>query len=283
MKPEIVALFIFFLAAAGPLSAQDEKAPATRRGVVEMTDQVGEEEFQKLHELKQGAAPRLLGEMVTTRAGAAYLSLPPEGLKPVAGVLVIHEWWGLNDHVKHWADRLAAEGYAALAVDLYDGKVATEPAQAMALMKAASADQDGQLKLLNAGLDFLRDDRRCSVKKLASIGWCFGGGRSLEIALARPDLDAAVIYYGRLVTDPQALKSIKAKVLGIFALRDRGIPISAVAEFDRALDRAGVDHELHRYDADHAFANPSSARYEQGAAGSAWNYVRRFLRRTIGA
>ncbi len=279
-SPILFLLVLFLLPQAG-LRAQEGDREKPRKGVIEMTDQVGEEEFKKLHELKEGAAPALAGEMVETAAGRAYLSLPKSKTPPKAGILVIHEWWGLNDHVKHWADRLAAEGFAALAVDLYGGKVASSSADAMKYMREASADPEAQLRLMNAGFDFLKKDERCKVAKIASIGWCFGGGRSLEAALAREDLDAAVIYYGRLVTEPEQLKKIKARVMGIFAVRDRGIPISGVAAFERGLLEAEVRHELHRYDADHAFANPSSARYDEKAAAAAWSEVRRFLRRSL--
>jgi carboxymethylenebutenolidase len=190
-------------------------------------------------------------------------------------VIVIHEWWGLNEHIQHWTDRLAEDGYAALAVDLYGGKVARTPDEAMAAMKAV--DDAAALKALRAAHRFLETDARVKAPRTASIGWCFGGAWSLQLALNEPALDAAVIYYGRLVTDPQKLKAIQGPVLGVFGNKDEGIPPKAVDEFDKALHEAGVAHTILRYDAQHAFANPSGARYDQKAADEAWRHVRAFL------
>ena len=277
------ALCLVLLLLCPSIQAQEGESGRSRDGVVEMTDAAGEAEFKKLHELKRGAKPALSGEMIDIPGGGkGYLCMPKGAKAPLPAVLVIHEWWGLNDHVKHWADRLAGEGYAALAVDMYGGKVAEQSGRALELMKAANADMQSQEKLMAAGLAFLRNDARIKAKKTATIGWCFGGGRSLQAALMDEKLDAAVIYYGRLVTKAEQLKKIKAKLLGIFAVKDRGIPISAVADFERGLLDAGVHHELHRYDANHAFANPSSGRYDERCAGDAWKKVRAFLKRELG-
>ena len=119
------------------------------------------------------------------------------------------------------------------------------------------------------------------AKKRACVGWCFGGGWSLQHALQAPDLDGAVIYYGRLVTDPVQLKAIKAPLLGVFGDQDRGIPPKVVNAFAKALDEAGVKHTILRYDAQHAFANPSSGRYDAKAAEDAWKKVRAFLAKRL--
>ncbi|KYF50983.1 dienelactone hydrolase, partial [Sorangium cellulosum] len=205
----------------------------------------------------------------------AYLSLPKDAKPPIPGLVVIHEWWGLNEHIKHWTDRLAEDGYAALAVDMYGGKVATTPDDAMAAMKAV--DEAKGLEVVRAAHRFLSTDARISAPRTGSIGWCFGGAWSLKLALNEPELDAAVIYYGRLVTDPAQLKAIKAPVLGVFGNQDKGIPPEVVNEFDKALHDAGVEHQVLRYDADHAFANPSGERYDTKAAADAWEKVRQFL------
>jgi carboxymethylenebutenolidase len=185
------------------------------------TGVLSEEEFKKLHELAERDAPPLHGEMVELDGSRAYLSLPKEGKPPFPAVLVIHEWWGLNDHIKHWADRLAADGYAALAVDLYGGEVAKDADQATALMRAV--DQDAALATLRQGHRFLAADPRVQAKVRAAVGWCFGGGQALRLAMAAADLDAAVIYYGRLVTDPEQLSAIRARVLGIFGNQDTAL------------------------------------------------------------
>jgi carboxymethylenebutenolidase len=213
--------------------------------------------------------------MIDLAGGKAYLSLPAGGEGPFPGIVVIQEWWGLNDNIKLWSDRLAADGYAALAVDLYDGAVPTTPDEAMAAMQ--SVKDDRALEILKAGFDFLGSDARVKAAKVGCIGWCFGGGWSLRLALAEPELDACVMYYGRLVDDPAELAKMKAPLCAVFGNQDTGIPPDAVNAFDKALQAAGADYQIHRYDANHAFANPSSARYDQDAAAKAWSVVVPFL------
>jgi carboxymethylenebutenolidase len=259
-----------------PRKAAEAPAEKTSAAAVPMgwTGILSEDEFKTLHELREGDVPALQGEMIDLAGGRAYLSLP-EGGGPHPGIVVIQEWWGLNENIKHWSDRLAADGYAALAVDLYDGKLATTPDDAARFMQ--SMDEDRGHEIVLAAFERLKSDPRIRAPKRASIGWCFGGGWSLNLALAAPDLDACVIYYGRLVDDPQRLGKIGAKICGIFGNQDRGIPPENVDAFEKGLSAAGVDFEIHRYDANHAFANPSSARYDQKAATAAWEEVRTFL------
>lgn len=236
---------------------------------------VSEADFVALHSLKAEQAPAAKGQMITLGDTQAYLSLPEGAKGPMPGIVVIHEWWGLNSHIKHWADRLAAEGYAALAVDLYGGQVATAPEQAMSLMKAVDPAK-AQATLAQA-FGLLAEDARIMATKRASIGWCFGGGWSLQLALAQP-VDAAVVYYGRLVTDPAELEKVQGKLLGVFGNLDEGIPVADVNAFEKGLKEAGVRARILRYDANHAFANPSSARYDGAAAEQAWAEVQEFLR-----
>lgn len=201
--------------------------------------------------------------------------MPPDATGPVPAVVVVHEWWGLNDHIRHWADRLAARGYAALAVDLYDGRVATTPDEALAAMK--QVDGDRALQRLKAAHDFLQTDDRVQAPSTGVIGWCFGGGWSLRLGLAEPELDAVVVYYGRLVDDPEQLATLDAPLLGIFGEQDKGIPGQAIDRFEEQLTELGKRHAIHRYPADHAFANPSSNHYDAPAADDAWGKVQAFL------
>ncbi|KYG10303.1 dienelactone hydrolase, partial [Sorangium cellulosum] len=250
-------------------------APAPSGAADSPTGLLSEEDFKALHQLRSDKAPPARGQTVDVAGTKAYLSLPKDAKPPIPGLVVIHEWWGLNEHIKHWTDRLAEDGYAALAVDMYGGKVATTPDDAMAAMKAV--DEAKGLEVVRAAHRFLSTDARISAPRTGSIGWCFGGAWSLKLALNEPELDAAVIYYGRLVTDPAQLKAIKAPVLGVFGNQDKGIPPEVVNEFDKALHDAGVEHQVLRYDADHAFANPSGERYDTKAAADAWEKVRQFL------
>jgi carboxymethylenebutenolidase len=239
------------------------------------TGVLSEEEFKALHQLRKDAAPELHGTMIKIGDDKAYLSLPANAKAPLPAIVVIHEWWGLNDHVKHWADRLAADGYAAAAVDLYGGAVATTPDEATKAMKAV--DKDKAVKTMLAAYRFLAEDPRIQAKKRGSIGWCFGGGKSLQLALNAPELDAAVMYYGAPVTDPKALAALHAPLLAIFGERDKSFPKDLRDSFDKALTEAGKEHRILTYDAEHAFANPSNPNYDEKSASAAWAEVRKFF------
>ena len=216
----------------------------------------------------------LHGSELTVGGARAYLSVPA-GKPPFPAIVVIHEWWGLNDNIEHWSDRLASAGWAALAIDLYGGTVATTPDQAMAAMKAVDEARAGET--ISAAIQFLHDDPRISATKRAVIGWCFGGGWSLRTALAHPELDGAILYYGHPETDATKLAAIKARVLAFFGNKDQSIPPAVVDQFEAALHQAGVRAEVHRYDAEHAFANPSNPHYDETASADAWSHVVAFL------
>ena len=190
------------------------------------------------------------------------------------GLIVIHEWWGLNGNVVDQARRLADQGYAALAVDLYGGETADTPDAAMALMRAV--DEAAATDNLRQAYAFL-DGR--GAPRVGSVGWCFGGGQSLNAALALPtQLDAAVVYYGQPVTDVDRLATLRLPVLGLFGADDTSFPPDLLDAFEAALAEAGVEHEIVVYpDADHAFANPSGERYQPEAARAAWAQTTAFL------
>ncbi len=286
MCPLVVRkLNVLLLALLGLVAGREARVRAqdARREDSGLTGAISEDEFKALHERPHDRSPAPKGLTVELAPDhRAYLSLPP-GDGPHPALVVIHEWWGLNDNVKHWADRFAAEGYAALAVDLYGGRVATTSDEALALMKGV--DQEQALARMKAATAFLRADPRvrggAEAVEVGAIGWCFGGAQALQLGLDDPELGAAVIYYGRLVTDPERLRSIRAAVLGVFGTRDRSIPQETVDAFDRALEQANVTHEVHRFDADHAFANPSNPRYQSEAAAEAWARARTFLARHL--
>lgn len=203
---------------------------------------------------------------------AAYVARPKG--TPRGALLLVHEWWGLNGWVKAAADHEAAKGYLTLAVDLFDGKVATTDSEAGELMK--HLDDAHATQVETAGIDWLA--KAAPGKKIATLGWCMGGGQSLNASLANPDKVAAtVIYYGLPVTDVDRLKKLKGPILGIWAKKDGWITPERVAAFDTALKDAGIKHEFRSYDADHAFANPSGARYNPAAAKDANEAASRFL------
>jgi carboxymethylenebutenolidase len=206
-----------------------------------------------------------------------FLSMPADVAEPQPGLLVIHEWWGLNDNVRAVTRRLAAEGYIALAVDLYGGATATTPAEAQTLMTAALAEPEAIHANLEQAYEYL--ERYAFSPTIGSIGWCFGGGWSLQAALRLPDrLDAAVMYYGPVVTDPETLQALEAPLLGLFGGLDTTIPVRDVQVFRNLLRELGKDAEVFIYsDANHAFANPSGGNYAPEAAEDAWRRTLDFL------
>lgn len=212
-----------------------------------------------------------------------YLARPahvPEGTH-LPGLVVIHEWWGLNDNVRMMTRRLAGEGYEALAVDLYGGHTATTPNEARQYMGEAMADPDRAVAHLRAATAFLQDGHH--APRLGVVGWCFGGGWSLQTALRLPErIDAAVVYYGRVVTDRAQLAPLDAPVLGLFGADDPGIPVAGVREMETALRALGKDVTVQIYDgAGHAFANPSGQSYRAGPAEDAWRRTTEFLARHL--
>lgn len=210
-----------------------------------------------------------------------YLARPADAGGPLPGLIVIHEWWGLNANVRAMAERLAGEGYLALAVDLYGGEVAESPERARELVGAAMQRAPDLQENLRQAYAFLADTS--GAPRVGTIGWCFGGGWSLQAALLLPDeLDAAVIYYGRLVTERERLATLAMPVLGIFGSEDRSIPVAAVRAFEATLVELGKSVEVHVYEgADHAFANPSGTRYDAAAAEDAWRQTTAFLARHL--
>jgi len=220
-------------------------------------------------ELAQAAAKTTTVAQLKTASGTAFqgaLALP-EKLSDAPTVILIHEWWGLNDQIRSVAAELAGLGYIALAVDLYDGKVATAREEANRLRKAIDPKETTE-KLVSA-YQFLKAHEG-SNGKVGSMGWCFGGGWSLNTALAVP-LEACIIYYGNVAKTAADLAPLQSPVLGHFGEQDKFINREMVSGFEKALAEAGkTDVTLHWYDADHAFANPTGARYDEADAALSW-------------
>jgi len=205
----------------------------------------------------------------------------PDGKGPFPGIVVIHEFWGLNDWVKEQAAKLAGEGYAALAIDLYRGKVATTPDEAHEIMRGVPEDR--AKRDLEAAFQFLASQPNVKKDRIGAIGWCMGGGYALDLALEEPKLAADVINYGHLATDPAAISKINAPILGLFGALDRGITPDDVKAFGAALDKAGKKIEVTIYpDAGHAFENPNNKDgYRAADAADAWNKTVNFLASTL--
>lgn len=182
-------------------------------------------------------------------------------------VVMIQEWWGLNENIKDMAEKLASHGYVVLAVDLYDGQVATTSSEAQQIR--ASFDQPYWTANMNSAVSYLEENFQ--PQSIGSVGWCFGGGQSLNLALNNENMDATVMYYGSPVTDTNELSKISWPVLGIFAGEDNGIPVETVKNFESSLNELGIENEIVVYPGvQHAFANPSGDRYAPEEAKDAW-------------
>ncbi|PYX50672.1 MAG: dienelactone hydrolase family protein [Acidobacteria bacterium] len=205
----------------------------------------------------------------------------PAGKGRFPALVVIHEWWGLNDWVKEQASKLADQGYVALAVDLYRGKVAKTPDEAHEIMRGVPEDR--AKRDLHAAVEFLKSQSNVQKERIGSIGWCMGGGYSLDVALQEPDLAAAVINYGHLATDEAALKKINAPILGLFGAQDRGITPDDVHKFEAAMKQLGKKIDVHIFsDAGHAFENPNNKEgYRPEDAAEAWDRTVEFLQVTL--
>jgi carboxymethylenebutenolidase len=205
----------------------------------------------------------------------------PNGRGPFPGIVVIHEYWGLNDWVKEQASKLADQGYAALAIDLYRGKVADTPDMAHELMRGVPEDRAA--RDLHAAVEFLKAQSNVKKDRIASIGWCMGGGYALNVALTEPTLAAAVINYGHLATDPAAIHKINAAILGNFGGQDKGIPPDDVKKFEQALKEDGKKADIKIYpDAGHAFENPNNkSGYRAADTADAWQRTVHFLNDTL--
>ncbi|MBL9033302.1 MAG: dienelactone hydrolase family protein [Rhodospirillaceae bacterium] len=212
----------------------------------------------------------------TGRSISAALALPAK--KPAGAVMLVHEWWGLNDQIKSVAAELASQGWIALAIDLYGGKVADNPADAETLMKAVSPEEARET--MSAWFDWLQAHPD-GTGKVATLGWCFGGGMALQAALDRP-ANGAVVYYGNVARSAEELRALKGPVLGQFANQDQWINPPMVDGFEAAMKQAGKVLEVHRYDANHAFANPTGQNYDAADARKAWDQTVAFLKTVLG-
>lgn len=224
------------------------------------------------------------GKTVSYKSGdetVQGLLYTPAGKGPSPAIIVIHEWWGLNDWVKEQASKLADQGYVTLAVDLYRGKVATDSDMAHELSRGLPEDR--AKRDLHAAFEFLASQSTVKKDRIGAIGWCMGGGYSLEVALQEPTLAADVINYGRLATDPAALEKINAPILGSFGGQDRGIPPDAVHKFEAALKQLNKKVDVKIYDdAGHAFENPNNKDgYREADAADAWKRTVDFFAMTL--
>jgi carboxymethylenebutenolidase len=201
--------------------------------------------------------------------------------EPMPAVIMIHEWLGLNEHIKNQADILAKEGYVVLAVDLYRGEVAADSNRAMELTSSVRNNSASAIDNLQSAVNYVKSLEMVDGSRIASLGWCFGGDWSLQLALNSSEnpLAATIVYYGRPVTDTASLSSISWPILGIFGDQDQAIPVESVKQFTSALNASGVTNEIYLYEGvGHAFANPSGDNYAPKETADAWQKTIGFLR-----
>jgi len=214
---------------------------------------------------------------------SGYLAEPAE-VVAAPGIVVIQEWWGLNDQIRGVADKLAAAGYRALVPDLYRGQVALGANEAQHLMEgldfgvAAGQDLRGAVQYLKAS----------GSARVGVTGFCMGGALTLLAAVNVPEADACVVWYGFPPLEYVDAAKIKAPLMGHWALEDTAFPIAKVAELEKKLDDAHVGYEFHRYQAKHAFANETAdskkldfLKYDPAAAALAWQRTLEFLARHL--
>jgi carboxymethylenebutenolidase len=267
----IISLFFF---------SCSENKPKDKDSTEKFAENANDKDFQDKHETPaqlnfnpkgvQIEIPTLEGEMAN-----AYLLTAKEESKNY--LFVIHEWWGLNDHIKKEAERLrdALPNTNVMALDLYDGKVATDPKQAGEFMNAVSTER--ATAIIEGAMASIGKDA-----KVATIGWCFGGGWSLKTSIMLEKQGAGcVIYYGMPVENAKDLMPLEADVLGIFAEKDGWITPEVVNKFDALTKATGKNFTFKQFDAEHAFANPSSPRYVEAAAQEANAMALDFLKEKL--
>src|SRR5262245_49188972 len=209
-----------------------------------------------------------------------YLSLPASGKGP--GVIVIQEWWGLVPHIKDVCDRFAAEGFVALAPDMYHGESTKSPDEAGKLMMALRIDEAE--KDLRGAINFLLSHDATVGDKVGTIGFCMGGALSLYAASKNPQVGACVIFYGIHPNVKPDLANLQAPVLGLYAERDSFVTPAIVNDLGDELKKHGKTAEMHIYpDVDHAFFNDTRPEvYNQAAAQDAWRRVLDFFSKNLG-
>ena len=201
----------------------------------------------------------------------------PEGDGPFPALILIHEWWGLNDNIRAFADQFAEQGYIALAVDLYDGEVTDTRDRAMELVTAVRGDTEPAFENLRHAVSYLQSRDDVIADSLASVGWCFGGGWAYQMAKNDLGVEASIMYYGQF--EPEAdFMHMRSSILGHFGETDRSIKVDDVEVFRANLQTASGDHAVYIYpNSGHGFANADNSNYNKESADLAWKRTLEFL------
>lgn len=275
MKITLLAILALLVLPAFAL-AQDEKDRLQRMAQEHKHDKPTATPAAMTEPARPVTAEEVTYATVGGKPVRGYLARPKDAKGALPGLLVVHEWWGLNDNIRAMTRRLAGEGYQALAVDLMGGAVAETPDAAMKQMEAVSKNRAAAEDNLRDAYAFLEKN---GAGKIGVIGWCFGGGWSLNTAMLLPDkIDAVVIYYGHVTAEKEKLAPIQSPILGLFGGKDKGIPVDSVRAFEKALKELNKNAVIHIYEgADHAFANASGGNYNAEAAKDAWQKTTAFF------
>jgi carboxymethylenebutenolidase len=209
-----------------------------------------------------------------------YLARPSDG-GTGPGVVVIQEWWGLNDHIRDVTRRFAREGFVALAPDLYHGVVVSEPDEAR--KQVMELDMAAAVGEIRQAVAFLQSRDDVAGDRVGIVGFCMGGRLALQTARIEPDLGAAVSFYGTPFNAQEAAE-VKAPILGLYGTQDAGNPIDQVRAMERALSEAGIENQIQIYEgAPHAFFNDTRDSYRPEAAADAWQRTLAWFRSHLGA
>lgn len=210
-----------------------------------------------------------------------YFVAPSDMFEPLPAIIMIHEWWGLNDDIRAAADRLAAQGYIVLAVDLFGGRTAADSASARKLMLSVVEDPESANANIRGAFEFVSSV--AGAPRVGALGWRFGGTWALNTAILLPDeLDATVIYYAPVTNDEEKLRPVEAPILGLFAGDDVSIKTESVEAFKAALEALRKDYEIQIYaGVGQRFASKSARNYDRTAADDAWNRTLEFLERHL--
>jgi carboxymethylenebutenolidase len=279
MKIVFITGLSFFMSLVSFLTPKQEetKIPLCHTSGNDMSAMAADPAFQRLHEAPLPFTHTGAGEMVkfSTPDGQSANGFLLKAKKPSdKWLLVYQEWWGLNDNIKQQSETFYNDlnDVNVLAVDMYDGKVATEPAEAGKLMQGANKDRLGSI--MKGAIAYAG-----SKAEFASVGWCFGGMLSLQSAILEgKQAKGCVMYYGRPEQDVEKLKTLETDVLGIFGSQDKGITPESVKMFEENMGKAGEKVTVKMYDAGHGFANPSNPIYNKEAAADAYKLALSYLK-----
>lgn len=208
----------------------------------------------------------------------AYIAQPDDNAQH-PGVVLIQEWWGIEPHVLDLAQKLAEQGFVVAVPDLYHGKVATEPNDAMRMMMTMRGNMDKAVQEIIGALETVKAMPNVEPKKLGLIGFCVGGFLAYTVAERYPDLGAVVAFYGAgYDPTPESVANVNAPVLAIYGSQDESVSAQQIQKIEQVYKDAGKNITVNTYDAGHAFINPMHGAGNQAAADQAWPLAINFLK-----